>query len=1224
MRFLGSFYLAALVALYVPTSQALRKPIPVPKPCPSTCSGTPEAWGVYSSIDSLRTCDEPVLLKFNVHTFQDMPVFKACTAGNATKVANALVTGSTLVTLDPNNQTVVELIQSSLESEDDTDHACISAPKSQTTLELVTSASERTSPKETVVGILEELQSYALRQTDCTAGALFGYYRGVTAGFFVGAAVTHPDTVSTVMGKFHEYIDIHEVGGSSMSLQRCNDSSTSDHTIGVAVDGSGTFDYVQSSVKAWYTGGCQVATDHTETIKGVTIRELAPTEDINQSLSKRADAAPKPNADGTCASYVVGDGDICASIAAAYSTKVSTIEANNKGTTWGWNGCGNLPIGLRICLSSGKPPMPAPVSNAVCGPTVAGTEPPSGDDELEDLNPCPLNACCNVWGQCGITTEFCLKEIGPTGNPGTSPIGKNGCVQNCGTDIANDYDGAPQFSRLGYYESWNFDRPCLNLRAENADTEAAYTHMHWAFGLINDDWSISVNDTFKQWEDFKALSLKRIMSLGGWGYSTEPATYDKLRKAMTAANRNAFATGIVNFINKHGLDGIDIDWEYPGAPEGPGVPTGLPTDGPNYLSFLKVLRNKLPSDKTMSIAAPASYWYLQSFPIDQMAEVLDYIVYMTYDLHGQWDYDNQWASEGCPAGNCVRSHVNLTETMYTLAMITKAGVPTNKINVGVSSYGRSFKMEDPDCDKKFDCPYVGPESGAEPGSCTDTAGYLANAEIKNILDDTDSGNPVYFEDEDSDSDIVTWGDGNWVSYMSSDRKNKRRERYFSLNFAGTVDWAVDLQEFTDDDFSGAYGNEEDLPDADPLPDCDGGDYSTLEALDDDLANIPSNCRFRYTLKTLGTLLDTAMTDYSDILDDGYDDKFDTYASAVADSAPFQVKNFTNNNGDKYFTCTITEPLACCKVCSTYFEYCQYCDEADKCEIDVGHGNHYVVLRYANYTEPCPPDMSARGGTGDWSQSVYWKLKASKAQAFWADLYDATGIEQKNIEWTNHFNWTSCNGMSDEECRGELWDYNFPAPVNYDKDDVDDPKDVVETALAKLKGLPDQISSILSDLEGGNVLTNMDEIIDSISLPIFMVMEAVENMEQVVDIAEDIEEEKRKQILYAFLGAILFLVPVAGEVLGAVTSLATIGRIVALAGVAGNAAFDVYNVVKEGDNDPLAIMSIILAPLALLDVGAVAKAAKIRRSMSPEEMIKLGTKLNGRMKVLERVVGVCRA
>lgn len=68
------------------------------------------------------------------------------------------------------------------------------------------------------------------------------------------------------------------------------------------------------------------------------------------------------------------------------------------------------------------------------------------------------------------------------------------------------------------------------------------------------------------------------------------------------------------------------------------------------------MRAKLAANKSLSIAAPASYWYLKAFYIKEMAQYLDYIVYMTYDLHGQWDVDNQWAMEGCPLGNCLRSH----------------------------------------------------------------------------------------------------------------------------------------------------------------------------------------------------------------------------------------------------------------------------------------------------------------------------------------------------------------------------------------------------------------------------------------------------------------------------------------------------------------------------------------------------------------------------------------
>ncbi|KAL1897648.1 hypothetical protein Sste5346_003956 [Sporothrix stenoceras] len=76
--------------------------------------------------------------------------------------------------------------------------------------------------------------------------------------------------------------------------------------------------------------------------------------------------------------------------------------------------------------------------------------------------------------------------------------------------------------------------------------------------------------------------------------------------------------------------------------------------------------------------------YLRGFPIAEMSAVVDYIVYMTYDLHGQLDFGNAYSDDECPGGNSLRSHVNKTETLGALAMITHAGVPANKVVVGMA------------------------------------------------------------------------------------------------------------------------------------------------------------------------------------------------------------------------------------------------------------------------------------------------------------------------------------------------------------------------------------------------------------------------------------------------------------------------------------------------------------------------------------------------------------
>lgn len=179
-----------------------------------------------------------------------------------------------------------------------------------------------------------------------------------------------------------------------------------------------------------------------------------------------------------------------------------------------------------------------------------------------------------------------------------------------------------------------------------------------------------------------------------------------------------------------------------------------------------------------------------------MLELLDYIVYMTYDLHGQWDAGNIWANPGCPTGNCLRSHINRTKTMSALTMITKAGVPSNKVLVGVSSYGRSFQMVDPSC-TGTSCLFTGDRktSYARPGRCTKTSGYLSNAELAEIGGRT-------WTDVASNSKIMVDGDL-WVSYMDDELKESRTQSYKRYNMGGTIDWAVDLTDFHEPpDFGG--------------------------------------------------------------------------------------------------------------------------------------------------------------------------------------------------------------------------------------------------------------------------------------------------------------------------------------------------------------------------------------------------------------------------------------
>lgn len=182
----------------------------------------------------------------------------------------------------------------------------------------------------------------------------------------------------------------------------------------------------------------------------------------------------------------------------------------------------------------------------------------------------------------------------------------------------------------------------------------------------------------------------------------------------------------------------------------------------------------------------------------------------------EWDYGSPWSNPGCPKGNCLRSHVNLTETINSLSMVTKAGVPSNKLVIGVSSYGRSFGMTDPNCDGPL-CSFIGPDSAATKGECTDTAGYVSNAEINRLIANKKRNGVKSYFDTNSQSDILVYG-SDWVAYMSDKTKATRTSIYKGLNFAGTTDWAVDLAEF--------YAPVED--EKDPEDEPDDGDWRNIK------------------------------------------------------------------------------------------------------------------------------------------------------------------------------------------------------------------------------------------------------------------------------------------------------------------------------------------------------------------------------------------------------------
>ncbi|KAK0103087.1 hypothetical protein ONS96_005698 [Cadophora gregata f. sp. sojae] len=919
---------------------------------------------------------------------------------------------------------------------------------------------------------------------------------------------------------------------------------------------------------------------------------LAPGGIVCCGKGKLPDITPKQNSDGSCFVYQTKKDDDCSLIAASNGLKPAKLEEFNK-NTWGWNGCGILFVGVNMCLSAGTPPMPAPVSNAVCGPTVPGTQKPPSGTNLTSLNPCPLKVCCNIWGQCGTTADFCVISPSESGAPGTAKNGSNGCIANCGMDIISSSAPAEKI-KVAYFESWNWNRECLHMHVDSIDTKV-YNHIHFAFANITTDFQIDVSGAQDEFDRFKAMSgVKRIISFGGWAFSTEPGTFRILREATKSGNRGTFITNIQNFVSSNGLDGVDIDWEYPGAPDIPGVPpSGDPKEGMDYYDTLVALKSRLGSGKSVSFAAPASYWYLKAFPVELMGKALDYIVYMTYDLHGQWDYGNKWTSPGCPNGNCLRSHVNLTETINSLAMITKAGVPSNKVVVGVSSYGRSFKMAQAGCTGPS-CLFTGSPlvSNAAKGECTDTAGYISNAEIADIIA---AGGVQEYRVEDSD--ILVYGGGTeWVAYMKDATKSGREALYSRYNFAGTTDWAVDLQAYTADEDSSVeeddpnYGKYTEIVRIHDKTQC-SSKYTSLDQIEKDADKIPADCMASYLVAAEVAMLDSSLNSYDSLIKGGYDKKFAVYERVTKAQIPLQIFKYMGGaQKSGFFECTETKNQCCMKDCSSAFG-CGSCVSGANCK----SGQVQVKV-------DCPTTLDYDYiPTFDVQPVITYKC--TNLDGFYKDINDKFGIDKSWITWGDRTvsiqNGCQFQGKDVNDCikkTSHFW-YNYPLPAS--KIEVPNPKDVIGKKYDELRSLKTRMESENKNADSTGV-AQLD-IVDSGSLPALMLQYAITNMNKIVETANDIIEAERKEMILSFVTAFLMFIPIAGEVAGAAggTLLRTL---INVAGELGNVAVGIYELVDDPKNALITIFGMLLGGVSLKPFKEIAAA---KRGMKNEDWEKLG-------------------
>ncbi|MDB5017232.1 MAG: chitinase [Mucilaginibacter sp.] len=184
-------------------------------------------------------------------------------------------------------------------------------------------------------------------------------------------------------------------------------------------------------------------------------------------------------------------------------------------------------------------------------------------------------------------------------------------------------------------------------------------------------------------------ALKILISIGGWTWSKNFSD-----AVLSDTSRQLFAESAIDIIKKFDLDGIDIDWEYPGRPGYEGN-IYRPEDQQNYTLMFRELRKQLDALQQqtqkkylLTTAAGAFKGFLDHTDMRNAQQYLDYVNLMTYDYSGGKIASHHTALY---ASKAYKAHNNADEGV-TLFMA--AGVPANKLVMGIAFYGHSSILID--------------------------------------------------------------------------------------------------------------------------------------------------------------------------------------------------------------------------------------------------------------------------------------------------------------------------------------------------------------------------------------------------------------------------------------------------------------------------------------------------------------------------------------------------
>ncbi|KAI9236505.1 MAG: glycoside hydrolase superfamily [Podila humilis] len=284
----------------------------------------------------------------------------------------------------------------------------------------------------------------------------------------------------------------------------------------------------------------------------------------------------------------------------------------------------------------------------------------------------------------------------------------------------------------------------------------------------------------------KQPTQTRVMiSIGGWSFTHPDSQRDEGMQhrfetmMLSASSRTQFIESCIEFVKFYGFDGVDIDYEYPTFHER------------EYVTLLfQEMRKAFDAEGSglvLSLAGASFAEGVQGFELDKIAEAVDFMMIMAYDLYGAYDSTKlvnihttlfQMPTEN-HGGHSVQGAVEL---------YLDHGVPREKIVLGLALYGKTFLLTDSHNTAPGRAPF---KAGGDPSSCIETRGDIAYNEIAPLIHSGNPTQPIW--DEDSKAFYFVYGKhhNNWVGYDDRPSLDLKLQMAVELDLAGVMWWSLD-------------------------------------------------------------------------------------------------------------------------------------------------------------------------------------------------------------------------------------------------------------------------------------------------------------------------------------------------------------------------------------------------------------------------------------------------